>query len=141
MTPFDPRVYIKLMFYSIVFILFCTYLFADTRIIKGDKFEQDGQWCFVQVVYNTKDDVVTKKEELICSEDPDGLNNDRIKELEKLLELEKAKKPGYWELFAAFYYKDDNAPLYCRKYARPDSWFKRPGNACLTPNGEWEIVR
>jgi len=141
MPPFDPRVYIKLMFYSIVFILFCTYLFADTRTIKGDKFEQDGQWCFVQVVYNTKDDVVTKKEELICSEDPEGLNNDKIKELEKLLELEKAKKPGYWELFAAFYYKDDNAPLYCRKYARPDSWFKRPGNACLTPNGEWEIVR
>ena len=96
MTPFDPRVYIKMMFYSIVFILVCTYLFADTRTIKGDKFEQDGQWCFVQVVYNTKDDVVTKKEELICSEDPDGLNNDRIKELEKLLELEKSKKPGYW---------------------------------------------
>ena len=141
MPPFDPRIYVKMMFYSIVFILFCTYLFADDRIIKGDKFEQDGQWCFVQVVYNTKDDVVTKKEELICSEDPEGLNNDKIKELEKLLELEKAKKPGYWELFAAFYYKDDNAPLYCRKYARPDSWFKRPGNACLTPNGEWEIVR
>ena len=56
MTPFDPRVYIKMMFYSIVFILVCTYLFADTRTIKGDKFEQDGQWCFVQVVYNTKDD-------------------------------------------------------------------------------------
>ena len=141
MPPFDPRVYIKLMFYSIVFILFCTYLFADTRIIKGDKFEQDGQWCFVQVVYNTKDDVVTKKEELICSEDPEGLNNDKIKELEKLLELEKAKKPGYWELFAEFYYKDDNAPLYCRKYARPDSWFKRPGTACLKPDGEWEIIR
>ena len=141
MPPFDPRIYVKMMFYSIVFILFCTYLFADDRIIKGDKFEQDGQWCFVQIVYNTKDDVVTKKEELICSEDPDGLNNDRIKELEKLLELEKAKKPGYWELFAAFYYKDDNAPLYCRKYARPDSWCNRPGNACLTPNGEWEIVR
>ena len=141
MPPFDPRIYVKMMFYSIVFILFCTYLFADDRIIKGDKFEQDGQWCFVQIVYNTKDDVVTKKEELICSEDPDGLNNDRIKELEKLLELEKAKKPGYWELFAAFYYKDDNAPLYCRKYARPDSWFKRPGTACLNPNGDWTIIK
>ena len=139
--PFDPRVYIKMMFYSIVFILICTYLFADTRVIKGDKFEQDGQWCFVQIVYNTNDDVVSKKEELICSEDPEGLGNDRIKELEKLLELEKAKKPGYWELFAAFYYKEDNVPLYCRKYARPNSLFKRPGNACLTPNGEWEIVR
>ena len=61
--------------------------------------------------------------------------------LKKQIELEKAKKPGYWELFAAFYYKDENAPLYCRKYARPDSWFKRPGNACLTPNGDWVIIK
>ena len=29
MPPFDPRVYMKLMFYSIVFILVCTYLFAN----------------------------------------------------------------------------------------------------------------
>ena len=29
MPPFDPRVYIKMMFYSIVFILVCTYLFAN----------------------------------------------------------------------------------------------------------------
>ena len=84
---------------------------------------------------------MTKKEKLVCSEDPEGLQNDKIKELEKLIELEKAKKPGYWELFAEFYYKDDNAPLYCRKYARPDSLFKRPGTACLTPNGEWKIIR
>ena len=140
--PFDPRVYMKLMFYSIVFLLVCTYLLADdVRVIKGEKFEQDGQWCFIEVVYNQKDDVMTKKERLVCSEDPEGLKNDKIKELEKLIELEKAKKPGYWELFAEFYYKDDNAPLYCRKYARPDSWFKRPGNACLKPDGEWEIIR
>ena len=64
-----------------------------------------------------------------------------IEKLKKQIELEKAKKPGYWELFASFYYKDDNAPLYCRKYARPDSWFKRPGTACLTPNGEWKIIK
>ena len=140
--PFDPRQYVKLMFYSIVFLLVCTYLFAeDVRIIKGEKFKQDGQWCFVEVVYNQQGDVMTKKERLVCSEDPDGLKNDKVKELEKLIELEKAKKPGYWELFAEFYYKDDNAPLYCRKYARPDSWFKRPGSACLKPDGEWEIIR
>ena len=27
--PFDPRVYMKMMFYSIVFLLVCTYLFAN----------------------------------------------------------------------------------------------------------------
>ena len=27
--PFDPRVYMKLMFYSIVFLLVCTYLLAN----------------------------------------------------------------------------------------------------------------
>ena len=27
--PFDPRVYLKLMFYSIVLILVCTYVFAN----------------------------------------------------------------------------------------------------------------
>ena len=27
--PFDPRVCMKMMFYSIVFLLVCTYLFAN----------------------------------------------------------------------------------------------------------------
>ena len=80
--PFDPRVYMKLMFYSIVFLLVCTYLFAeDVRIIKGEKFEQDGHWCFVEVSYYLQDDVMTKKERLVCSEDPEGLQNDKVKEL------------------------------------------------------------
>ena len=35
-------------------------------------------------------------------------DKEKIAELEKQIELEKAKKPGYWELFAAFYYKDLN---------------------------------
>ena len=83
-----------------------------------------------------------KKEELHCSDTKFGITkNEEIEKLKKQIELEKAKKPGYWELFAAFYYKDDNAPLYCRKYARPDSWFKRPGTACLKPNGEWKILK
>ena len=148
--PFDPRQYVKLMFYSIVFLLVCTYLFAnengdlsgqvypvskvnttegfievtrDENVMKSEVKERwvtpDGQWCFVTVVIKQEGDNIIKKE----------------------IELEKAKKPGYWELFAEFYYKDDNAPLYCRKYARPDSWFKRPGTACLKPDGEWEIIR
>jgi hypothetical protein len=55
-----------------------------------------------------------------------------------MIELEKAKKPGYWELFAAFYYKDMNAPEYCRLYSQPSHAFKSFGRACLTNEGNWE---
>ena len=102
----------------------------------------DGQWCFVTINIKQEGDEIVKKEELHCADTKFGMTkNEQIEELKKQIELEKAKKPGYWELFASFYYKDDNAPLYCRKYARPDSWFKRPGTACLQPNGEWKIIR
>jgi|TARA_B100000212_G_scaffold298541_1_gene242801 hypothetical protein len=173
MPPFDPRMYVKMMFYSIVFILVCTYLFANengdlsgeiypvskvntsegvievtrdenvmSQKIKDRWVTPDGQWCFVTVVIKQEGDKIIKKEELHCSDTKFGITkNEEIEKLKKQIELEKAKKPGYWELFAAFYYKDDNAPLYCRKYARPDSWFKRPGTACLQPNGEWKIIR
>ena len=63
-----------------------------------------------------------------------------VKELKLQIELEKAKKPGYWELFAEFYYTDDNVPLYCRKYAKPKSLFKKPGDVCLSPDGKWEVI-
>ena len=83
-----------------------------------------------------------KKEELHCADTKFGITkNQKIEELKKQIELEKARKPGYWELFAEFYYRDVNAPLYCRKYARPDSMFKRPGTVCLKPTGEWEVIR
>ena len=32
--------------------------------------------------------------------------------------VKKALIPGYWELFAQFYYRDVNAPEYCRYYSR-----------------------
>ena len=70
-----------------------------------------------------------------------GLTQDQeIERLKKLIELEKARKPGYWELFAEFYYSDENAPLYCRKYAKPKSVFKRPGTVCLDPTGKWKEI-
>ena len=62
----------------------------------------------------------------------------QARELEKQIELEKAKKPGYWELFAAFYYKDLNAPEYCRLYSQPSHAYKAIGTACLTTDGKWE---
>jgi hypothetical protein len=102
----------------------------------------DGQWCFVTVVIKQEDDRIIKKEELHCADTKFGITkNEEIEKLKKEIELEKARKPGYWELFAEFYYRDVNAPLYCRKYAKPDSLFKRPGTVCLKPTGEWEIIR
>ena len=102
----------------------------------------DGQWCFVTVIIKQEGDNIIKKEELHCSDTKHGITkNEEIEKLKKQIELEKARKPGYWELFAEFYYRDVNAPMYCRKYARPDSMFKRPGTVCLNPTGVWEVIR
>ena len=120
----------------------------------------DGQWCFVTINIKQEGNEIVKKEELHCADTKFGMTkNEKIEELKKEIEkekektireielakqkveLEKARKPGYWELYASFYYKDLNAPIYCRKYARPDSWFKRPGTVCLNPEGKWEVVR
>ena len=105
-----------------------------------DRFERDGQWCFIKIVIKELDDKTIVKEEIMeCADTEHGkTDKERIKELEKMIELEKAKKPGYWELFAAFYYKDLNAPEYCRLYSQPSHAFKSFGRACLTIDGQWE---
>tara|TARA_Y100000385_G_scaffold290454_1_gene363625 strand:- start:4217 stop:4795 length:579 start_codon:yes stop_codon:yes gene_type:complete len=105
-----------------------------------DRFERDGQWCFIKIVIRELDDKTIVKEEIMeCADTEHGkTDKERIKELEKMIELEKAKKPGYWELFAAFYYKDMNAPEYCRLYSQPTHAFKSFGRACLTNEGNWE---
>lgn len=105
-----------------------------------DRFERDGQWCFIKIVIRELDDKTIVKEEIMeCADTEHGrTDKERIKELEKMIELEKAKKPGYWELFAAFYYKDMNAPEYCRLYSQPSHAFKSFGRACLTNEGQWK---
>ncbi len=118
----------------------------DENVLKSDVKERwvtpDGQWCFVTVVIKQEGDTITKKEVLHCADTKHGITkNEEIEKLKKQIELEKAKKPGYWELFAEFYYRDINAPLYCRKYAKPESLFKRPGTVCLTPTGKWEVIK
>ena len=64
-------------------------------------------------------------------------------EKEEILECADGRKkfdgPGYWDLFAAFYYKDLKTPEYCRKYSRPNHAFKSYGTVCLDKNGEWEV--
>ena len=80
------------------------------------------QYCFTKIIITTKGNTVTKEEKLICA---DGRKN--------------FDEPGYWELFSEFYYRDTNAPRYCRQYDRPNHAFKTPGKACLTKNGDWEV--
>ena len=104
-----------------------------------DRFERDGQWCFIKIVIRqTEENEIVKEEIMECADTEHGkTDKERIKELEKMIELEKAKKP-YWELFAAFYYKDLSAPEYCRLYSQPSHAFKSFGRACLTTDGQWE---
>tara|TARA_Y100000015_G_scaffold41563_1_gene47820 strand:+ start:220 stop:588 length:369 start_codon:yes stop_codon:yes gene_type:complete len=80
------------------------------------------QYCFTKIIITTKGDTVTKEEKLICA---DGRKN--------------FDEPGYWELFSEFYYRDTNAPRYCRYYDRPNHAFNTPGKACLDKNGDWEV--
>ena len=125
--PFDPRQYMKLMFYTICLLLVCSYLFAGEKIlhskIKSISPEKtDGQYCFVKVVIKQKGDEIVKEEILECADGKKGIDT-----------------PGYWELFAQFYYRDVNTTEYCRYYSREGHAFKTPGKVCLLVNGEWEV--
>ena len=125
--PFDPRNYMKLMFYTICLLLVCSYLFAGEKIlhikIKSIQPEKtDGQYCFVKVVIKQRGDEIIKEEILECA---DG--------------RKKFDGPSYWELFAQFYYRDVNTPEYCRYYTRPKHAFRSFGKVCMNKDGEWEV--
>ena len=125
--PFDPRNYMKLMFYTICLLLVCSYLFAGEKIlhskIKSIQPEKtDGQYCFIKVIIKQVGDEIIKEEILECADGKKGIDT-----------------PGYWELFAQFYYRDTYAPEYCRYYSREGHAFKTPGKTCLKINGEWEV--
>ena len=149
MPPYDPRAFIKLMFYSIGFLLVCTYLFANEVTTKDkvievlekiEQVEKDGdkvywnkittvkpknaadQYCYVKVIIKESDNQLIKEEILECA---DG--------------RKRVDGPTYWELFAEFYYTDMAQPEYCRRYSRNKHAFKTPGKVCLKINGEWEI--
>ena len=149
MPPYDPRAFMKLMFYSIGFLLVCTYLFANEVTTKDkvievlekiEQVEKDGdkvywnkitevkpknaanQYCYVKVIIKESDNQIIKEEILECA---DG--------------RKRADGPTYWELFAEFYYTDMAQPEYCRRYSRSGHTFKTPGKVCLKLNGEWEV--
>jgi hypothetical protein len=149
MPPYDPRAFVKLMFWSISFLLICTYLFANEVTTKDkvievlekiEQVEKDGdkvywnkitevkpknaanQYCYVKVIIKESDNQIIKEEILECA---DG--------------RKRADGPTYWELFAEFYYTDMAQPEYCRRYSRSGHTFKTPGKVCLKLNGEWEV--
>ena len=149
MPPYDPRAFVKLMFWSISFLLICTYLFGNEvstkdKVIEvldkieqvekaGDKVYWDkittvepknmaDQYCYVKVIIKESDNQLIKEEILECA---DGRS--------------RVDAPTYWQLFAEFYYTDMAQPEYCRKYDRKGHAFKTPGKVCLTKDGEWEV--
>ena len=95
-------------------------LYSKVKTIQPD--ETDGQYCFVKVIIKQKGDDIMKEEILECADGKKGIDT-----------------PGYWDLFAQFYYRDVSAPEYCRYYSRPNHVFKTPGKTCLKINGEWEV--
>ena len=95
-------------------------LHSKIKSISPDKV--DGQYCYVKVEIIQEGDTITKREILECA---DG--------------RKAPDSPGYWELFAQFYYRDTYAPEYCRYYSREGHVFKTPGKVCLQVNGEWEV--
>ena len=117
-------------------ILIATLLFITTIIVTysyaGEKIlhskivsiqpeKTDGQYCFIKVVIKQKGDEIIKEEILECADGKKGIET-----------------PGYWELFAQFYYSGISVPAYCRPYARPNHPFKTPGMLCLSEDGVWE---
>ena len=124
---FDPRFqmkkYLTWTFVLILFLIISGIAVAKdyTKIIPIDPKEVDGQFCFIKVTIKQVGDEIVKEEILECA---DGRN--------------KFDSPGYWEMFAEFYYRDVNTPEYCRSYSRSGHAFKSFGKVCMNKNGEWE---
>ena len=123
----------KKVFYFILTIVWIIIFMASIKAVAGDKIlyskvktiepeEVNGQYCFVKVIYKQEGENIVKEEILECADGKKGIDT-----------------PGYWELFAQFYYRDVSAPEYCRYYSRNNHVFKTPGKTCLKTNGDWEV--
>src|SRR6056300_549814 len=122
---FNKKRIILLIFLILLILpLLLSKTFSDEPVLysKVKPIENNGQYCFVKVVIKQKGDEIVKEEILECADGKKGIET-----------------PGYWELFAQFYYRDVSAPEYCRYYSRPNHVFKSFGKTCLKQNGEWEV--
>ena len=114
----------KYMIWTFILIIF---LIISGVAVAGEKSEWlNKNPCMIKVVTTEKCldsqcliKEITKEEVLKCKDGYDG--------------------PGYWELFAQFYYSGISVPPYCRQYARPNHPFKTPGMMCLSTDGVWEV--
>ena len=114
----------KYMTWTFILIIF---LIVSGIAVAGEKSEWlNDNPCMIKVVTTEKCldsqcliKEITKEEVLKCKDGYDG--------------------PGYWELFAQFYYSGISVPPYCRQYARPNHPFKTPGMICLNEKGDWEV--
>jgi len=107
---------------GIVSIAFSGEKILHSKIKSISPEKTDGQYCFVKVIIKQQGDNIIKEEILECADGKKGIDT-----------------PGYWELFAQFYYRDVGTPEYCRYYSRNKHAFKSPGKVCLMINGEWEV--
>ena len=158
MPPYDPRAFVKLMFWSISFLLICTYLFANengdlsgeiyptnnVKVIevleKIEQVEKDGDKVYWNKITEVKPKDAADQYcyvKVIIKESDNQLIKEEI--LECADGRKRADGPTYWELFAEFYYTDMAQPEYCRRYSRSGHTFKTPGKVCLKLNGEWEV--
>ena len=156
--PFDPRQYMKLMFYSIIFILITTYLFANengdlsneiypvgnVKVIevldKIEQVEKDGDKVYWNKITEVKPKDAANQYcyvKVIIKESDNQIIKEEI--LECADGRSRVDAPTYWQIFAEFYYTDMVQPKYCRKYDRKGHAFKTPGKVCLSKNGEWEV--
>ena len=114
----------KYMIWTFILIIF---LIISGVAVAGEKSEWlNKNPCMIKIVTTEKCldsqcliKEITKEEVLKCKDGYDG--------------------PGYWELFAQFYYSGISVPPYCRQYARPNHPFKTPGMICLNEKGDWEV--
>ena len=114
-------------FILIIFLLVTGIAVAGEKILRSEIVsiqpeKTDGQYCFIKVQIRQEGDTIYKEEILECADGKRGIET-----------------PGYWELFAQFYYRDVSTPEYCRYYSRNKHAFKSPGKVCLMVNGEWEV--
>ena len=130
LDPFNYQKVMRYLTWTFILIIFMIVtgmavageqvLHSKIKTISPDKV--DGQYCYVKVEIVQEVDTITKIEVLECADGKKGIET-----------------PGYWELFAQFYYRDVLTPEYCRYYSRNKHAFKTPGKVCLMLNGEWEV--
>jgi len=123
---FNMKRYLTFTFVLILFLIISGLAIAGDlmypKVKNIEPHEVNGQYCYIKIEIVTDGDTVTKEEKLVCADGRQGIET-----------------PGYWDLFAQFYYRDVQTPEYCRYYSRNKHAFKSPGKVCLQSNGEWEV--